>query len=143
MPDRATMPDERSGPDYIQLDALADSINEDPGRWLDGHLDPVPRIRGLASIERVRGWTAAERKIARIRNREPRENLITLLELRESFLEEYEPETDFQRDTPKKTVLERTRDGEVVPYGEVDRSDALEGLGNQAVVTDGGESGGS
>jgi hypothetical protein len=127
------MSDERSVPDYIQLDALAQSIGEDPARWLEGPLDPHPRIRGLSSIKRVRGWIAAERKLARIRNRDPREAIITALEQRESYLEDYEPDADYERDVPEKTVL---LEGE--PYDQVDRGGALENL-QQRVATDGGE----
>lgn len=127
------MPDNRSGPQWIQLDALAESIGEDPGRWLDGALDPFPRIRGLSSIKKVRGWIAAERKIARIRNRKPREDVIDALEQREAYLENFDPDPDFERDVPEKTVLLK---GE--PYDEVDRRGALDHL-QQRVTTDGGE----
>jgi hypothetical protein len=133
MPDRATMPDERSGPDYIQLDALAESIGEDPARWLEGPLDPHPRIRGFGSVKRVRGWIAAERKFARIRNRDPREGIIDALKQREVYLNNHEPDPDFERDVPEKTVLLK---GE--PYDEVDRAGALERV-QQRVATDGGE----
>lgn len=139
MPDRTTMPDEHSGPDWIQLDALAESIGEDPGRWLDGPLDPIPRIRGLATIKAVRGWRAGARKVARIRNRLPRQTVLVALDDREAFLEDYEPTPRDLDAIPEKPVLYHTADGEVLPYDEVDRSGALARVG---VATDGGEAGG-
>ena len=133
------MPDgiSNSGPDWIQLDRIIEQIGEDPGRYLDGPLDPMPRIRGLSSIHECRAWDGAERRIAKIRNRTPRRRIITALEQREAFLEDYEPDPDFERDVPEKTVLLK---GE--PYDEVDRSDPIARISRTVVATDGGEFGG-
>ena len=74
---------------YIQLDGLAEKIGEDPGRYLDGPLPPLPRIRGLRTIHRVRAFSGAERRIASIRGREPRSDIMDALERRERYLEEH------------------------------------------------------
>ncbi|MHB9286768.1 hypothetical protein ACKVMT_06980 [Halobacteriales archaeon Cl-PHB] len=99
MPQRAKGPDAGSK-DYIQLDALADAIGEDPGRFLDGPLPAKPRIQGLRTLEKVRAWRAAERKIARIRNRSPDEDILAELAERQEYLEEHgEHDPDIE---PKK-----------------------------------------
>jgi hypothetical protein len=140
MPDRATMPDEFSGPDWIRLDRLVDDLGEDPGRYLDGPLDPLPRIRGLDSIPTVRAWIGAERRIASIRNRKPREDIIEALNRRETYLEGYQRSYRQGRHF-EKTVLYQKRDGEVVPYDEIDRTTVLE-QPKRSIATDGGEAGG-
>lgn len=138
MPDATSMPNDRAGPDWIRLDRLIEDLGEDPGRFLDGSLDPIPRIRGLETVAEVRAWIGAERRIANIRNRRPREAVMAALQQRETFLEDYVPEPRDLDASPEKRVLYHTGDGEVVPYDEVDRSGALERIGT-AIATDGGE----
>jgi hypothetical protein len=93
----------------------------------------------IGSVKRVRGWIPAERKLARIRNRDLRDDIIAALKQREAYLENFEPEPDYERYVPEKSVLYHTDDGEVVPIEEVDRGGAFENL-QQRVATDGGES---
>jgi hypothetical protein len=135
MPEGATMPGEGAGgPYYIRIDALVEQLGEDIFRFLDGPLDPLPRIRGLETVAECCAWKAGEYRIQRyIRNEEPRERIIAALEQREAYLESYEPDPDFERDVPEKTVLLQ---GE--PYDEVDRGGALENLRSKPVATDGG-----
>lgn len=139
MPDRATMPDDRRGPDWIQLDQLAESIGEDPGQWLDGSLDPRPRIRGLSTIKAVRGWRAAERKIARIRNRDPNQAVLEALDEREAYLEEID-EDPGRREIGIFPEKEVTINGVPADEYEANRGDAIAKAKRrrEEAVTDGG-----
>lgn len=119
--------------------SLTDDIGEDPARWLDGPLDPIPRIRGLQTIKRVRGWIAAERLIAKRRDRQQRESILDALGQRESYLERIgeEPAVRDGREIPEKQFFLGDR-----PWEEVDRSDSLaqlRGRQDPPVAADGGE----
>jgi len=76
-------------PDWFQIEALVATIGEDPGRYLDGPLDPLARIRGLNTVHEVNAWRAAERKLATHRNRSPRSAIMDALDEREVELEEH------------------------------------------------------
>jgi len=133
-------PDEDSKLPYTPLPrSLTEDIGEDPARWLEGPLDPFPRIRGLRTIKRVRGWQAAERLLANRQDRDPRERIMAALDEREAYLESIDEE-------PAQREIRDDRDvtwyrGDVT-FDEVDRSGALESLQrpqSRAVATDGGE----
>lgn len=133
-------PDEDSKLPYTPLPrSLTEDIGEDPARWLDGPLAPLPRIRGLRSIKRVRGWQAAERLLASRQDRDPRERIMAALDEREAYLESIDEEPAQREIRDDRDVTWYRGD---VPFDEVDRSGALESLQrpqSRAVATDGGE----
>lgn len=78
-----------------------DPAADEAARWLDREIaKPAPRqrrkdaklllaalIRGMDSIERVRAWKGAERRLARERDRTPRSWVMDRLDDREAYLE--------------------------------------------------------
>lgn len=96
-----------------QFPSLRDQIGEDPARYLDRddlYIAKI-RIRGIDFIEVVRAWKAVERRI----DRGPREEVMQLLEERESFLQEHgerdERAAPADRDVRPKEVFWIDEDG--------------------------------
>lgn len=127
------------------VEAMRETIGEDPGRFLDRPLvdgaqhtsSPAmfirARIRGIDRIDVVRAWIAVERRL----DRGPREHIIELLEAREVRLEAIGERparlaaTRSDRDVPE---TQWSHNGE--PWDAGDRCVASV----PAVATDGGES---
>jgi len=96
-------PDEDSKLPYTPLPrSLTEDIGEDPARWLDGPLAPLPRIRGLRTIKRVRGWQAAERLLASRQDRDPRERIMAALDEREAYLDQH---GEFNPGLPEREIV--------------------------------------
>ena len=115
--------------------SLEEQIGEDPGRFLDypllsndANTSPLllarARIRGIDHINVVNAWIAAERRL----DRGPRAKVLEWLEDRKEALEAHGERGD-RADGERKPVPEKEwhwiRDGERIPYSELDRRGAV------------------
>ncbi|WP_135304130.1 hypothetical protein [Haloarcula amylovorans] len=79
----------------LHCEGIRKRISEDPARWLDWDLLShefrrkmvLTLIDGMDSVERVRAWRAAERRLAARYDREPRAKVMQRLDQREEWLD--------------------------------------------------------
>ncbi|MEZ3163267.1 hypothetical protein ABNG03_00155 [Halorubrum sp. RMP-47] len=118
---------------------LSAEHGENPARFLDVeiHVDSgsgtsgelmFARIRGIQTIALVRYWVAMERRLASIRDRDPRERVLQALAQRERYLDEHGeglPQTGMTPSERREVAAERDaesvavlldKDGEAVSW---------------------------
>lgn len=146
---------------------LKQDVGENLARFLDRKISNPPprnsmfraRLEGIDRLDVVGAWEAAERRLAREQDREPRQHVMDLLNQRRKYLEEHgerprELTTQWphelpdryrggrDRHVPEKHVYVITDDGERVPYSErptgVSAGRSFDH--DRAVATDGGDS---
>lgn len=134
---------------------LQAAIGEDPARYLDkdlvsgeGRELALARIRGIARIEVVRAWRAAERRLAARDDREPRGKILELLEERETYLQEHgerprdlrtaledDPEDVPDRYWPSRGAFDQDSETEPIEYPPI-RERFRELVSNRALDVD-------
>jgi hypothetical protein len=144
-----------SGRDRARYPDIRERIGEDPAQWLDKPLFSRPeencspagwaiqrRVQGIDSLAVLAAWKGVERNL----DRGPRDRVMEMLHGRAQELEEIGERPERLEGGADRVERESqwyiVRDGERVPWSEVDRAAAGAAFAESrlAVATDGGES---